>query len=95
MTEVIDHGHSFISHPGTMVPTYGAGREHRGHRVLIPEKSGLRGQSRSNPVQRDYRWKFISVNPARHRSRSGEAGGSGSSSDCKERARETHDGSKI
>ena len=35
MTEVIDHGHSFISHPSTMVPTYGAGREHKGHRVLI------------------------------------------------------------
>jgi hypothetical protein len=28
------------------------------------------------------------VNPARHRSRSGEAGGPGNSSDCKERARE-------
>ena len=35
MTEVIDDGHYFISHPSTMVPTYGAGRGHRGHRVLI------------------------------------------------------------
>ena len=47
MTEVIEHGHSFISHPSTMVPTYprgigsafhragGAGREHKGHGVLI------------------------------------------------------------
>ena len=35
MTEVVDHGHSFISHPSTMVATYGAGREHKGHGVLI------------------------------------------------------------
>jgi len=39
MTEVIDRGHSFISH-----------RDHRGHKILIPDKSGLRGQSKSNPV---------------------------------------------
>jgi len=47
MTEVIDHGHSFISH-----------REHKGHRVLIPDKSGLRGNPDQIPSQRDYRWKF-------------------------------------
>jgi len=76
MTEVIDHGHSFISHPSTMVPTYGAGRGHKGHRVLIPDKSGLRGQPRSNPVSTGLSLEiFISVN-------------SGNSSDHKERARE-------
>jgi len=26
---------SYFSHPGTMVPTYGAGRDHREHRVEI------------------------------------------------------------
>jgi hypothetical protein len=54
MTEVIDHGHSFISHPSTMVPTYGAGRGHKGHRVLIWIAEG----AIQIKLLSSYRWKF-------------------------------------
>jgi len=85
MTEVIDSGHSFISH-----------RDHRGHRVLI----WIAERAIQIKYQSSYRWKFAlkgaeylvwflllkksdqtfftSVN-------------SGSSSDCKEQARENNE----
>jgi len=95
MTEVIDHGHSFISHPSTMVPTYGAGREHKGRRVLIPDKSGLKGQSRSSfypaiagslPRQGLSIWPDFSF--SRNQAKLFISVNSGNSSDHKERARE-------
>ena len=54
MTEILDYGHSLISHPSTMVPTYGAGREHRGHRVLIWIAEG----AIQIKLPSSYRWKF-------------------------------------
>jgi hypothetical protein len=33
-TRLSDHGRAFVSHPSTMVPTYGAGRGHRGSEFL-------------------------------------------------------------
>ena len=86
MTEVIDHGHSFISH-----------REHKGHRVLIwiaegaiQIKSRLNGTIAGNlPRQGLSNWPDFSF--SRNQAKLFVSVNSGNSSDCKERARETHE----
>jgi len=47
-------GISFISHPSTMQCTYGAGRGHREHRVLIWIAEG----AIQIKLPSSYRWKF-------------------------------------